>query len=163
MRRPLSALFCLLLLPAIGLAQTDALHPLAAPLGGADAGLSLGLNRLDWGPTTLSYSQSWGGGQSQSLGLLTRDLRIPLGGNLDFSTRFGVAFTPGADLSGQQQAGRFVLPFAALDWQPGESFLLHLEVGQGLGSTVWDPFAPLGWRRAELPSSTRDTLPPAGD
>jgi hypothetical protein len=164
-RRPLFALACLLL-PAVALADAEApvggetLHPLGAlpTLGTSGGGAALGLDRFQWGPTTLSYSQSWGGGQSRSLGMLTRDLRVPLGGNLDFNTRFGVAFTPNAGLSGQEQAGQFVLPYAALDWRPTESFLLHVEVGQGLGHSLYDPFAPLGWQRDGLLSPRGDTV-----
>lgn len=164
-RRPLFALTCLLL-PAVALADVEAaaggetLHPLGAlsTFGVSDGAATLGLDRFEWGSTTLSYSQSWGGGQSRSLGMLTRDLRVPLGQNLDFNTRFGVAFTPNAGLSGQEQGGQFVLPYAALDWRPTDSFLLHLEVGQGLGNSLYDPYSPLGWRRDGLLSPRGDSV-----
>ena len=163
-RRTLIAFVCLLL-PAVASADVEGaanetLHPLGAlPTLGAAGGVpTLGFDRLQWGPTTLSYSQSWGGGQSRSLGMLTRDLRVPLGGNLDFNTRFGVAFTPNAGLSGQEQSGQFVLPYAALDWRPSDSFLFHVEVGQGLGGSLYDAYSPLGWQRGGLLSPRSDSV-----
>ena len=57
----------------------------------------------------------------QIKGLLTRDLRIPLGAQLDFNARFGLAFSPSAQQLGGEEGGpRFVLPYAALDWRPGK-------------------------------------------
>lgn len=159
--RPLLTCLLLLALAAPALAETP-LGPLAlsAPIQGSPQ-LGLGLDRLQWGPTALSYSQSWSAGETSSLGLLTRDLRIPLGGQLDFNARFGLAFTPGASqLAGEQGGARFVLPYAALDWRPGENFILHLEVGQGGG--LYDPLTPYGWRSGGLLSPLRDRTP-AGD
>ncbi len=148
---------CLLLLALAqpALAETAA-NPLAlvAPISSSPQ-LGLGLDRLQWGPSALSYSQSWGGGESRSLGLLTRDLRIPLGAQLDFNARFGLAFSPGDQQWGREDGGaRLVLPYAALDWRPGDNFLLRLEVGQGGG--LYDPLAPFGWRSGGLLSPLRD-------
>jgi len=159
--RPLACLL-LLALAAPALAET-ALNPLAqaAPMVTSPT-LGLGLERLQWGPTAVSYSQSWGAGESRSLGLLTRDLRIPLGAQLDFNARFGLAFTPGAQQLGNEGGGaRFVLPFAALDWRPGANFILHLEVGQGGG--LYDPLAPYGWRSGGLLAPLRERTPVADD
>jgi len=151
-RRPL-ALLALLALPALAVADTVA-HPFAAlPAPGAPS--KLGLDRLQWGTTALSYSQSWSAGRSSSLGLLTKDLRVPLGRGLDFNARFGLAFAPGSQSLGTGEEGaRFVLPFAALDWQPSENLQLRLEVGQGLG--LYDPYAAYGWRRSGLASPLRE-------
>jgi hypothetical protein len=157
-------LACLLLLALAAPVLADtALNPLAQALPiTSSPQLGLGLDRLQWGPTAISYSQSWSAGESHSLGLLTRDLRIPLGAQLDFNARFGLAFSPGAQqLSSEEGGPRFVLPYAALDWRPGESFILHLEVGQGGG--LYDPFAPYGWRSGGLLSPPRERTPAGGD
>ena len=151
----LTACLLLLALAAPALAET-AYNPLAqaAPISSSPR-LGLGLDRLQWGPSALSYSQSWGSGESHSLGLLTRDLRIPLGTQLDFNARFGLAFSPGDQQLGREDGGaRLVLPYAALDWRPGDNFLLRLEVGQGGG--LYDPLAAYGWRSGGLLSPPRD-------
>lgn len=152
------ALLVLLGLPAAVLAETPS-HPLAAlPTLGASSSLGLGLDRLQWGATALSYSQSWSAGRSYSLGLLTKDLRVPLGSTLDFNARFGLAFEPGAQSLGTgEQGARFVLPYAALDWQPSDNFQMHLEVGQGAG--LYDPFGVYGWRRSPFGSPLRASVP----
>jgi hypothetical protein len=155
-RRFLASLL-LLAVAVPALAETP-LNPLAqsSPLL-ASPQLGLGLDRLQWGPTAVSYSQSWGAGESHSLGLLTRDLRIPLGAQLDFNARFGLAFSPSAQRLDSEQGARFVLPFAALDWRPGDNFLLHLEVGQGGG--LYDPLGFSDWRRGGLLSPLPDRTP----
>lgn len=153
-------LACLLLVAAVAPAAAEsAPHPLAqgAPLTlTTSPQLGFGLERLQWGPTTLSYSQSWMGGRSSSLGLLTRDLRVPLGGQLDFSARFGLAFTPSGQQLGGEEGARFVLPYAALDWRPGDSFRLRVEVGQGLG---YSPYGYSPWHSAGLLSPFADKAP----
>lgn len=154
--RPTLALLALLGLPTLALAESP-VHPLAAlPTPGVSG--SLGLDRLQWGATALSYSQSWSAGRSSSLGLLTKDLRVPLGRTLDFNARFGLAFEPGAQSLGTgEQGARFVLPYAALDWQPSENFQMHLEVGQGTG--LYDPFGVYGWHRSPFGSPLRASAP----
>lgn len=130
-KRVLAALM-VLALPALGLADT-ATHPLATRALPGTPTLGLSNDLLQWGSTSLSYSSAWAGGEQFSLGLLTKDLRVPLGQGLDFNARFGVAFTPGTGnaASGDASSTRLVLPYAALDWRPTENTHLHLSFSQG--------------------------------
>lgn len=161
-------LVLLLALPLSAAAEVET-HPLAAlpQLGVQSPGL--GLDRLEWGPAALSYSTSWYAGQSQSLGLLTKDLRIPLGGDWDFNARFGMAFSPDGGLGTEPGRTELVLPYAALDWRPSDSFRLHLEVGQGygtgFGASSWDAFGGRGWLRPGLAARRGEDAaePAAGD
>jgi hypothetical protein len=126
-----------------GLAETAG-HPLAMETLSTPASLGLDSNWLQWGSTSVSYSSSWMGGDQSSLGLLTKDLRVPLGRNLDFNARFGLAFSPGAGLGNDQGATRLVLPYAALDWRPSENTRLHIEFSQGTGNGFgYAPYSPL--------------------
>jgi len=51
---------------------------------------------LEWGRTTLSYSQTWLGSQSHSQAYLLKDLRAPLASGLTFNARFGLGFSRAA-------------------------------------------------------------------
>ncbi len=134
-------ILAILTLPLAVMAET-AKHPLAIETLQAPANLDLGADFLQWGSTNISYSSSWMGGNQYSLGLLTKDLRVPLGANFDFNARFGLAFTPGAGLGADEAATQLVLPYAALDWRPSENTLFHFEFSQGTGNPY--RYTPLG-------------------
>ncbi len=146
----------LLILGLAGAALADsARHPLAQIDLPAAPTLGLDLDRLDWGGTTLSYSMAWSGGRNSSLGLLTKDLRIPLGETLNFNTRFGLAFSPNTGLDGEAAPTQLVLPYAALDWRPSEHIHMHLEYSRG-GTGLWPDTRPLGYWSREPFERLRD-------
>lgn len=148
-------------------AAADAPHPFAKPLDPIGAGPGLSLDRLEWGPTTLAYSTAWSGGESFSQGFLLQELRSVLAPDLTFRARFGLAFTPGAQLAGREGPARFTLPEASLTWRPTRNMIFRLEYQQlGAGSPyyrtrpAWDqPW----YRRDELPAepATEDEPAPA--
>ena len=118
----------ILSLPCAAAWGQSADHPLAKH---SAMGLSIpGLSRLEWGPTSLSYSQAWSSAGSQSQGFLLKELRGQLAPSLTFQAQMGVAFTPGGGLSSQGEPARFALPFAALTWRPSESTIFRLEYSQ---------------------------------
>ncbi|MBN2171111.1 MAG: hypothetical protein JW819_07325 [Candidatus Krumholzibacteriota bacterium] len=147
------------LLLAAAAAAADAPHPFAKPLDPIAATPGLNLERLEWGPTTLAYSAAWSGGASASQGFLLQELRSVLAPGLTFRARFGLAFTPGAQLSGREGPASFTLPEASLTWRPSEHVTLRLEYQQ-LGAA-----SPYGWtwRAWDQPWYLRDnpaaTLP----
>ncbi len=137
-------ILAILSLARIGAAETIG-HPLAMETLPTPASLNLDSDWLQWGATSVSYSSSWMGGNQFSLGLLTKDLRVPLGSKLNINARFGLAFSPGAGLGNDQGATQLVLPYAALDWRPGENMLLHVEFSQGPGNGFGrSSYGPLG-------------------
>ena len=107
---------------------------------------------LEWGRTTLSYSQTWLGSQSLSQAYLLKDLRAPLASGLTFNARFGLGFSPGGSLNQQQdRQPELVIPYAALSWQPSEHFLLRLEYSHpGQGAIA--PYGLGGWWAMPRPS-----------
>jgi hypothetical protein len=122
-------------------AAADAPHPFARPLDPIASTPGLNLDRLAWGPTTLAYSAAWSGGESASQGFLLKELRSVLAPGLTFRARFGLAFTPGAQLAGREGPASFTLPEASLTWRPSEHVTLRLEYQQ-LGAA-----SPYGWSR----------------
>ncbi len=129
----LIATLLLLALPALALADSE-IHPLATQTLNSTPTLGLTSDLLQWGNTSISYSSAWAGGEQFSLGMLTKDLRMPLAKGLDFNARFGVAFMAGSGLNGlngEPSNTQLVLPYAALDWRPSENMHLHLSFSQG--------------------------------
>ncbi len=125
----------LTLLFLTGLAPATEEHPFAITPESPRLDLSFG--RLEWGPTSVLYSQSWSGSQSFGRGYLLKDLRAPLAPGLDFRARFGMAFTPGGGWDGQPRSPELVLPYAALSWEPTENLLLRFEFSHlGSGSPL---------------------------
>lgn len=136
--RQLAIILALLLVP--GLALADALgHPFAARPGGL--ALSEDSRLLQWGPSTLGYSQAWFGGESRSQGYLLKELHAQLHPTLSFRARFGLSFQPGALGGTAEAAPRFELPEAVLTWRPGEDTVIRLQFQQG---GLWSEPA---WRR----------------
>lgn len=140
---------CLLLMSSGVLADATE-HPFAKQT--APVGLDLSFGRLEWGKTTLGYSQSWIGSGSISQGYLLKDLRAPLADGLELNARFGFSFVPGTGLNGASNEAELVIPYAALHWQPSESFQLRLEYSRpGQGA-----FHPYGLRSYPEPWYARD-------
>jgi hypothetical protein len=86
---------------------------------------------FQWGPTSVSYSQSWSGNQSFSRGYLLKDMYARLTGTLDFEARVGLSFTPGTRLDGSSNSSELEIPFAAINWRPSDNFSLRVEYSQG--------------------------------
>jgi len=135
-----------ILLLAATAAAAGAPHPFAKPLDPIAASPGLALDRLEWGPTTLAYGAAWSGGESASQGFLLQELRSVLAPNLTFRARFGLAFTPGAQLDGRQGGASFTLPEASLTWRPSEHVTLRLEY-QHLGAGSPYGYARRAWDR----------------
>lgn len=85
------------------------------------------LNMLQWGRTSLSYSQAWAGGRSFSQGMLLKGLRMDLAPGLSFEASFGMSFQPTNQWGAESNSTEFVLPYAAVHWQIGDSFSMQLE------------------------------------
>jgi len=97
---------------------------------------------LQWGPSSLSFSQTWSGGESRSQGTLLKEFRSVLHPTLTFKARFGLSFQPGTMVGGEQAPPRFELPEATLTWKPGENTVLRLQFQQG---SLWnDPLRRYG-------------------
>ncbi|MBC8368141.1 hypothetical protein H8E52_12100 [bacterium] len=127
MRRTLTILILMACAWAVS-AETSS-HPLAST---PESSLSLGNSSLlQWGPSTLGFSQSWGGGESRSQGFLLKEFRSQLHPSLVFSANFGMSFEPSA-MSGQQDGNaHFVIPQATLTWTPAENTMIRLQFSQG--------------------------------
>ncbi len=128
------ALTFLILLAFAGAVSADSpSHPLASS---PETSLSLGNSSLlEWGPSTLGFSQSWGGGESRSQGFLLKEFRSQLHPSLVFSANFGMSFEPGA-MSGRQDGNaHFVIPEATLTWTPAENTMICLQFQHG---RLWD-------------------------
>ncbi len=127
MRRTLTIL--ILMASAWTLSAESVSHPMASA---AENTLSLeNSSLLQWGPSTLGFSQSWGGGESQSQGFLLKEFRSQLHPSLVFSANFGMSFEPSA-MSGRQDGNaRFVIPEATLTWTPAENTMIRLQFSQG--------------------------------
>ena len=145
MRASISFVSLALILCAAPLsATTTATHPFAR--SEAPSRLGFSLPGIEWGSTTLSYSQAWFGGSSASRGLLTKELFAPLAPGLEFQAQFGLQFTPGLGSADGEAQPNWVLPYAALNWEPSDHFQLRLEYsqyGSGWGSPsrlYSDPF-----------------------
>jgi hypothetical protein len=150
-----AALLMALLLCAAPLAAELSQHPFAKNEASSGPGLPLG---LQWGQTTLSYSHAWLGAGSVSQGLLTKSLYAPLGGGLEFQASFGLQFTPMSSFAEGEQQPQWVLPYAALNWQPNDHFQLRLEYSQpgtgwGHGDSFHDYGLPFASRRARREST----------
>lgn len=84
---------------------------------------------FEWGPTTLGYSQSWGGGESWSRGMMMKSLKAELMPGLHFQARMGLSYRAGAFNAAEN--ARFELPEASLVWRPREDFVLRLQFSHG--------------------------------
>lgn len=131
----------LLILLVTPLAAATEVHPFA--ISEPAQGLDLSFGRLEWGRTSLSYSQAWSEAGSFSQGLLLKELCAPLTSQLDFRAQFGLAFTPGTGPDGEPRQPELVIPYAALNWEPSDHFQLRLEYSH-FGSTGSHPFGALG-------------------
>jgi len=103
------------------------------------------LSMLQWGRTSLSYSQAWAGGRSFSQGMLLKGFRMDLTRGLSFEASFGMSFQPTNQWGPENNATEFVLPYAAFHWQVGDSFSMQLEYSNmgetGMGYyNYWSPF-----------------------
>ncbi len=130
MRQPLTLLI-LLIAGSAALAESPS-HPFAT---GQQSILGLEQSSLlEWGPSTLGFSQTWSGGESRSQGFLLKEFRSQLHPTLEFRARFGMSFQPSA-MSGRQDGNaRFELPEATLTWRPGKDTMIRLQFQQG---SVW--------------------------
>jgi hypothetical protein len=110
-------------------------HPFAAP---SQSSLSLeGPSLLEWGTSTLGYSQTWYGGESRSQGFLLKEFRSVLHPSLEFKARFGMSFQPGAMNGSGDENARFEIPEASLTWRPGGNTVIRLHFQQGsLGQSL---------------------------
>ena len=139
-----AVLLALLAFAAPIAASTPAPHPFAKSDGSAKLGFSL--PGIEWGNTTLSYSQAWNGNASASQGLLTKDLFASLAPGLEFRAQFGMQFSPGLGSEDGEAQPRWVLPYAALNWEPSEHLQFRLEfsqfgTGTGYPTRIYaDPF-----------------------
>jgi len=117
-------------------------HPMAASVS---QGLGLHESKLlQWGPSTLGYSQIWSGGESRSHGFLLKEFRSQLHPSLSFRARFGLSFQPGTLDAAGENASRFEIPEATLTWMPGENTLVRLQFQQG---SLWNSsYDDLGFR-----------------
>jgi len=113
---------------------------------------------LQWGPSTLGFSQSWVGGRSRSQGYLLKEFRSQLHPSLVLRARFGMSFQPSAMSGNEDGNARFEIPEASLTWKPGGSTVVRIQFQQG---GLWgDPrFGPAGfgndpWRRGLDPFDT---------
>ncbi len=153
------ALTILILLAAFQVALADLPgHPFAVP---SQAPLSLeGPSLLEWGPSTLGFSQTWYGGESRSQGFLLKEFRSVLHPTLEFRARFGMSFQPEVMNGSTDGNARFEIPEAMLTWKPGESTIIRLHFQQGslrhdspysMGRSVFDSPYGLADPFAETP------------
>ncbi|MCP4548926.1 MAG: hypothetical protein GY835_20930 [bacterium] len=147
----------LLLIAATSSLASTLDHPFAQSFNTASPGSGLGL--IEWGRTSISYSSSWMGKHNYSQGLLLKGMQMNLAPGLDFEASFGLSFVPTHSFDNGQGSGEFVLPYAAIHWQPNDKFSVHLEyshMGRNSGLGLYQSRMNSLYGVQRFPTSLRD-------